>query len=85
MSKVQNITGTITLEDGTTSEFSVSAESYSQWGAERSRLGITVDVLTAFQFAVSEHDDGYEDEDEDEEEDDGAYGLTDRERNPTLR
>lgn len=44
--KVSEIKGTIILEDGTTSEFSIGTDfGWQQWGAVTERLGSTVGVL----------------------------------------
>ena len=48
------IDGTITLEDGSTSSFSLSADGWQQWGASTERLGRTVDVLEALELALTE-------------------------------
>lgn len=51
--KVQSITGTITLADGTVSEFSLGTDGgWQQWGAQRERLGRSVDVLEAIAQAL---------------------------------
>lgn len=46
---VAEVTGTITLADGTTSEFRIVTDygppTWHQWGADNHRLGATVDVL----------------------------------------
>lgn len=47
---ITEITGTITLADGSTSEFSIDAGcglEWSQWGAGESRLWQTTDALEA--------------------------------------
>lgn len=47
------ITGTIKLEDGSTSEFSIGTDTgWQQWGADTERLGRTVDVLEAITAAL---------------------------------
>ena len=46
--KVASITGAITLEDGTTSEFVIGTDyGWQQWGATQERLGESVAVLDA--------------------------------------
>lgn len=46
--RVTKVRGTITLEDGSTSEFAIYGDGgYQQWGAVRERLGATVHPLTA--------------------------------------
>lgn len=51
--KVQSITGTITLEDGSTSEFSLGTDGgWQQWAAVRERLGCTVGVLETIKDAL---------------------------------
>lgn len=46
--KVTQIKGTVTLADGSTSEFSIGEDfGVSQWGADIMRLGETVDVMEA--------------------------------------
>jgi hypothetical protein len=62
---IQEIRGTIKLDDGTTSEFSLSADGYSQWGATTERLGKTVDALTSMQAAVVDEFDWVDDDEED--------------------
>jgi len=48
-----SITGTITLADGSTSEFSVNNEyGWQQWGATTERLGRTVGIVEAMAEAV---------------------------------
>lgn len=68
---VRSIKGTITLTDGTTSEFQIVSVSgdpaWFQWGdASTERMSRTVDVLDAMQEAVS----GYLVDDRDDEDDD---------------
>jgi hypothetical protein len=46
MQNVRNITGTITLDDGTTSSFLICAdEVWRQWGADDTRLGRSIHAL----------------------------------------
>lgn len=53
--KVETIRGTITLHDGTTSTFLISAGyGWSQGGASTERLGRTVDVIDAIQNTLLE-------------------------------
>lgn len=66
---IQEISGTIKLDDGTTSEFFLNADGHHQWGASRERLSKTVDALTSMQAAVAD-----EFEADDEDEDDG-FGI----------
>lgn len=47
--KIREVQGTITLEDGSTSEFLVTGGGYTQWGADTERLGETVDLLAGFE------------------------------------
>jgi hypothetical protein len=45
---VRRVAGTITMADGSTSEFQITGTGvWSQWGADRSRLGDSVDVVDA--------------------------------------
>lgn len=74
MAKISRITGTITLTDGTTSEFSIETDGgWQQWAAEPGRLGRTVDAMEALTRALfednllaSDDDDDYDVEDCDE-------------------
>lgn len=57
--EVREVRGTITLADGTVSEFRVSKTdlypaSWQQWGANNLRLGATVDLVEAITNAVRE-------------------------------
>lgn len=65
----ERIEGTITLVDGTTSQFSISPDAGSQqWGADIKRLGHTVDIVGAMAawtlqedlLATSDQVDAYE-------------------------
>ena len=48
--KASKVEGTITLADGTTSEFLIGVDGgWSQWGATRERLGQSVDVVEALK------------------------------------
>lgn len=50
------VKGTITLPDGSTSEFVIDPETgWQQWGASTGRLGQTSDLITAMAEAVREH------------------------------
>ena len=50
---IVEVTGTITLGDGSTSEFSLSnTDGWSQWGAHTARLGRTVALVEAMNQAV---------------------------------
>lgn len=51
------IKGTITLDNGSTSEFSVTPDGYNQWGADTGRLGATVDFLTTLHEILAEQKD----------------------------
>jgi sensor domain CHASE-containing protein len=58
------IRGTITLADGSTSEFTTEPDlGWQQWGADQRRLGRTVDVLEAISATVAEFEEENEDED----------------------
>jgi hypothetical protein len=49
------IKGTVTLADGSTSEFQIMpGGNASQWGADRERLGRSVDVLAALVRGLTE-------------------------------
>ena len=52
--RVETISGIITLEDGSTSQFFLSVDGYSQWGANRERLGQTVHVMDALVLGLQE-------------------------------
>lgn len=53
--KVKEIKGTITLEDGSTSEFSIVADiGWQQWGADQARLGKTSELLTELSEAAGD-------------------------------
>jgi len=69
MAQVKEITGTITLADGSVSEFSLSGEgSWQQWGAVQDRLFKTVEALETISNALESEDLLYrEDEDSDDE------------------
>lgn len=65
--RVTSIEGTITLADGTTSSFSITADGgYQQWGAAQERLSRTVDVLSALVEGLVDGEVRFEGEDEDE-------------------
>lgn len=53
---IRHITGTITLDDGSVSEFTLDGDGYQQWGASRERLAETVDALSTIVYAFSESD-----------------------------
>ena len=71
MARVERIAGTVTLTDGSTSEFSIAADGlWMQWGAEQRRLGQTVDVMDALTRGLFDDDLlASENEEEDEEDD----------------
>lgn len=72
MTNIKSIEGTITLTDGTTSQFSMAdGFGWQQWGATQSRLGLTVDVLQAISAGLEEAD-IYLNEDDDESDDEDA-------------
>lgn len=49
------IRGTITLHDGSTSDFTVTSDrGYQQWGADVPRLGRTVLLMEAIEAALIE-------------------------------
>lgn len=55
MSKISEVKGTITLADGTTSEFSIGTDAgWQQWGATTERLGQTVDAIEVMARALAE-------------------------------
>ena len=70
MARIANITGKIELVDGTVSEFVIDQDGvWTQWGAERARLGLTVDALDAMvQGLIYETDLISATEDEDDEQ-----------------
>lgn len=69
------IEGTIKLEDGSTSEFSLSSEyGYQQWAAPTARLGLSVDIVSAMQDGLRDADLTTEDEDYDEGWGEYSYG-----------
>lgn len=79
--KVASIKGTITLADGSESEFQIGTDyGWSQWGAYRERLSETVPVLDAMVMGfqrdevrfVSDYD---EPEDEESAEDDDVLDV----------
>lgn len=55
---VKQIKGTITLDDGSTSEFRVERAEfggfYTQWGAESHRLGRTVNIVEGISDLLDE-------------------------------
>lgn len=68
--KAREISGTITLTDGTTSSFSITGEGgWQQWGASDKRLGASVDIMEAMTLGL--YDDGLI-ADPGEEDDDGG-------------
>lgn len=80
--KVREIKGTITLDDGTTSEFRIGKDfGWQQWGADPTRLSRSVKAVDAMAYGlreesvdvVSEHD--ADDEDDDPERDDVFDGT----------
>ena len=72
--KITEIKGTITLADGTTSEFRIGTDAgWAQWGADRARLGITGEDVETMARALAE--DGRLVSDSDEDEDDPATRL----------
>lgn len=53
---VVEISGKVTLSDGTTSEFSVTKDlGWQQWGGTQARLGETVDLMDSLAEAANEH------------------------------
>jgi hypothetical protein len=72
--RVASIAGTITLEDGSTSEFRIGTDyGWSQWAAVRERLSQSVPVLDAMVKGMQEEEVRFvSDYDTDEEEDDDA-------------
>ncbi|HEX6685548.1 MAG TPA: hypothetical protein VF062_22425 [Candidatus Limnocylindrales bacterium] len=71
MTKISRITGTITLTDGSTSEFSIATDGgWQQWGAEPFRLAETVDALEALTRALFEDDLLASEDDEQEPDED---------------
>lgn len=76
---VAEITGTITLRDGSKSEFSIGTDfGWSQWSADVIRLGLTVGVLEGMIEGMKEAEVRFvSDYDEDEPEDDGEEGCDD--------
>lgn len=69
------IEGTITLDDGSTSQFSIGSNSWSQWGAPTERLGKTVDIIEAMAEGLRERGEGFYGE----EEDDAIYSYGEHE------
>ncbi|MDB5716532.1 MAG: hypothetical protein JWO15_3929, partial [Sphingomonadales bacterium] len=71
------ITGTIALEDGSTSEFSISSEhGYQQWAADTTRLGRSVDILAAMTDGIRNAElDGDEPEDAEPPDDYDFYSY----------
>lgn len=53
---ISEVKGTVVLTDGTEVQFSLDGESYSQWGAETSKLGETVDAVSAMQNVLIENE-----------------------------
>jgi hypothetical protein len=73
MTKVREIKGTITLVDGSVSEFMIGIDGvWQQWGATRERLSESSEVMDALTLGL--FDDGLmassDDEDEPEEDED---------------
>jgi hypothetical protein len=66
-SPVREVRGMITLANGTTSEFMITQDGWTQWGAVTSRLGETVDVLTVLSETLV--DEGLLERDLEEDED----------------
>lgn len=55
--KVAAINGTITMTDGTVSEFSITTDGgWQQWGTPRQRLGESVDAMEAMVRGLLEDD-----------------------------
>lgn len=69
--RVSEVKGTIVLEDGTTSEFSIGTDfGWSQWGATMERLGTSVGILEGMVEGMKEAEVKFvSDYDEDEEDD----------------
>lgn len=69
--KITEITGKITLADGSVSEFTIGTDGgWQQWGATTERLGQTTDALEAMARALNEDNlivSDYDAEDEDDE------------------
>lgn len=53
---ISEVKGTIVLTDGAEVKFSLEGDGYFQWGAETSKLGETVDVVSAMQNVLIEND-----------------------------
>jgi hypothetical protein len=64
---VSEIKGTITLVDGTTSEFIISRDLiWLQWGAVTDRLGATVEVLEALVAGLADNEVNVESSDDED-------------------
>lgn len=63
MDKIQLITGTFTMDDGTSHEFGIGRDGgWQQWGGERDQVAKTVDAIedmaqAAMEYLVSDCDD----------------------------
>jgi len=51
---VVEVTGTMTLSDGTKVSFDARADSANSWGGDVAQLGATVDVRDAIAHAIHE-------------------------------
>lgn len=95
--KVASVSGTITLADGSVSEFVIGTDyGWQQWGATRERLGTTVGVLEGMVEGmknaevrfVSDNDEPEEDDDDGEATDADLVGPlagVDEDGNVTIR
>lgn len=69
MDKIQLITGTFTMDDGTSHEFGIGRDGgWQQWGGARGQLAKTVDTIEDMAQAVGEYlVSDYDEEDEEGE------------------
>lgn len=78
MRDVREVKGTIVLTDGTESEFSIGTDGgWQQWGANRERLGRTVDAVEAMVSGLLQEELLPSDTEDDEEEQDEPPALAD--------
>ena len=69
MQKVREIKGTITLADGSVSEFMIGRDGvWQQWGARQERLGESVEVIDALTLGLFDEGLMASSDDEDEPE-----------------
>lgn len=69
--KITDISGTITLTDGTTSDFTIGTDGeWQQWGATTERLGETVNAMETIVAALLDENILATDDDTDDDSDD---------------